>query len=140
MTKHPMKSQHERNLPSMLSDFFNTDKLLDWNLPAMFNQAKFPPVNIKETEKEFLIDVAAPGLKKENFKIKTDQHTLTISAEEENYTRHEYSYNSFSRSFSLPEYVVPEETQASYKNGILSLSLPKKEEKQKNGSKEISIS
>ncbi len=95
-----------------------------------------PAVNIKETEDEFAIELAAPGLKKEDFKVNVHEKALTISTqkektdteEKENYTRKEYSYSSFSRSFKLPQTIDIEKIEASYADGILKLLLPKKEE------------
>ena len=94
----------------------------------------FPAVNIRESEEKFVIELAAPGLEKSDFKIMIEQDTLTISSEKksevnvenEKFTRKEYNYNSFSRSFSLPETVDPETVAANYHNGILSVALPKK--------------
>ena len=86
------------------------------------------------------ISVAAPGLKKNDFHINVDGNMLTISAEkeetkeekeEENYTRKEYNYSSFSRSFTLPQEVNREKIEASYEDGVLKLVLPKKEEVKK---------
>lgn len=99
----------------------------------------FPAVNIKENGNEFKVEVAAPGLKKEDFKITTGKGMINISAEheetkeekDENFTRKEYNFNSFSRSFFLPEDVIDENIKAKYENGILKLSLPKKAEAKK---------
>lgn len=92
-----------------------------------------PSVNITETDKEFMMEVAAPGMKKADFNIELDNNVLTISSEkeetsetkEDNYTRKEFSYNSFRRSFTLPENVKEEAIKASYKNGILEVHIPK---------------
>ncbi|WP_460892335.1 Hsp20/alpha crystallin family protein [Rufibacter soli] len=94
-----------------------------------------PSVNIKDREKDYLIEVAAPGMKKEDFNIDLERGVLTISSQREdeknedmeNYHKREYNYSSFSRSFSLPENLKPEEIKAHYENGILSLVVPKKE-------------
>ncbi|MFD3004028.1 Hsp20/alpha crystallin family protein [Pontibacter toksunensis] len=131
---------------SVFSDFFTDvehffDKdlfLLPMNLKRQM-EGKVPSVNIREKEKEFLIEVAAPGMKKEDFNIDMEEGMLTISSqkkenkteEKENYTRREYNYSSFSRSFNLPEDVKPEEIKANYQDGVLSLSVPKKQEQQK---------
>ena len=94
-----------------------------------------PAVNIQEDEKQFTLELAAPGLQKDDFKINLDNQLLTISKEateekeevKENYTRKEFVYNSFSRSFRLPKFIMADKIKADYKNGILKLSLPKDE-------------
>jgi HSP20 family protein len=94
-----------------------------------------PSVNIRDREKDYLIEVAAPGMKKEDFNIDLERGVLTISSQredeknedKENYHKREYNYSSFSRSFTLPENLKPEEIKAHYENGILSLVVPKKE-------------
>jgi HSP20 family protein len=108
-----------------------------------------PAVNISENDKSWNIEVAAPGFKKEDFKIKLENDVLTVSAEhkqeenaeEKNYRRREFKKSSFSRSFRLKKENVNEDgISASYDNGILNLILPKKEEVQKESLKEIKIS
>ena len=99
-------------------------------------QNQLPAVNIKENDHQFEILLAVPGLNKKDFKIELNEDILTISSEikkeenvqEENYSRKEFSYSSFKRSFTLPETVNEEKIEASYENGILNLILPKKEE------------
>ena len=94
-----------------------------------------PAVNILEDEKQFTLELAAPGLKKDDFKINLDNQVLTISKEakeqkeevKENYTRKEFVYNSFSRSFRLPKIIVADKIKADYKDGILRIALPKDE-------------
>jgi HSP20 family protein len=98
-----------------------------------------PSVNIVENKDNYRVAVAAPGLKKEDFKIDIDGNVLTISSEkeeekkesEEKYTRREYSYSAFSRSFTLPEDVNKEAIEARYADGVLNISLPRKEEAKK---------
>lgn len=97
-----------------------------------------PAVNIKETDTGFAIEVAAPGLRKEDFTVDVDKDVLTIRAERETkeattenegrYTRREFGFTSFSRSFTLPETVHTDNIQAAYEHGILTLTLPKREE------------
>ena len=95
----------------------------------------FVPVNIKETEKNYSIEIVAPGFEKTDFKISLDQQILTISAEKENEVkaenekqiRKEYSYRSFKRSFTLDEKTDGSAIDAKYVNGVLTLNLPKKE-------------
>lgn len=107
--------------------------------------SNLPAVNIKENEKEFKVEVAAPGLNKEDFKITTEDGLINISAEheekkeekEEDYTMKEYNYNSFSRSFALPDNVKEEDIKAKYEDGILKLILPKKTEISKDSNKKM---
>lgn len=107
-----------------------------------------PAVNIKENDKNFEIEVAAPGLSKQDFKVNVEKNVLTVSSEKEvkngdekdNFTRKEFSYNSFTRSFSIPESVEMEKIKASHKNGILKIELPKLEEAKLNHKQEIKIS
>ncbi len=106
------------------------------------------PVNTKETKDSYLIDVAAPGFAKENFKLAVEEQILTISAENtenktdenEKYTRKEYHFAGFKRSFTLPKTVDAEKITAEYKDGILHVSLPKMEESKAKGAIEIKIS
>ncbi len=122
------------------------------DIPVLFknggnqSQSWNTPVNIRETEKSYDLDVIAPGFDKADFKIDLDQNILTISAEkkeeakkeDEREIRREYSYRSFKRSFTLDEKVDVAGIEAKYVNGVLTLNLPKKEEV-KSASKEISI-
>jgi HSP20 family protein len=107
-----------------------------------------PAVNITEKKDDYLISMAAPGLKKEDFKIDVEGNMLTISSEkeeeneekDERYTRQEYSYSSFERSFTLPDEVNKDKIEAQYKDGVLELVLPKKEEVKKMAiSKQIAV-
>jgi HSP20 family protein len=124
-----------------VDDFFNNqwlEKKLKHTLPA---------VNIKENKNEFKIEFASPGFTKKDFKIDLDQDVLTVSAEKdkevieekEDYTRKEFSYNSFSRSFTLPKTVNAEKIDAKYNDGILKLSIPKKESTKLLPKKEIKV-
>jgi len=103
-----------------------------------FNQIErngFVPVNVKETEKSYQLEVVAPGFEKSDFKVNLDQNILTISGEKKNETknetdkqiRREYSYRSFKRSFTLDEKIDATNINANYVNGVLTLNLPKKE-------------
>ena len=100
------------------------------------NNNDVPAVNIQEDEKQFLLELAVPGMKKDDFKIDLENQVLTISSEikeeteetENNYTRREFVYNSFYRSFTLPKSIVAEKIKADYKDGILKISLPKNKE------------
>lgn len=107
-----------------------------------------PAVNVLEHEDNFELQLAAPGMKKEDFEINIDNGLLSITAErkqereedEENYTRREFSYRSFRRQFSLPENVKEENIEARYEDGILKLHIPKEEVEVKHKPKRISIS
>ncbi|MBC35805.1 MAG: heat-shock protein [Bacteroidetes bacterium] len=103
-----------------------------------------PAANIQETDEGFELDLAIPGLNKDDVKINLEKNVLTISAESStdnsNYSRREFGYNSFSRSFSLPKSINVEKIVAKHENGILSISLPKKEEEKVKLSREIKIS
>lgn len=98
-----------------------------------------PAVNIKDAKDQYLLEFAAPGLKKQDFKIDLDNYVLTVSSEkkqekeekESSYSRREFVYSSFSRSFTLPKTVNVDKIKADYSNGILSITLPKKEEEAK---------
>lgn len=123
--------------PTLFNDFFDQG----WSQGSSFAQAKsgVPAVNIKETDDEFVIDVAAPGMNKEDFSVDLDRRTLTISAEhksdeeksEGNYKRREFNYSSFQRAFRVPVKVDEEKISAKYENGVLKVVLPKKEVEEK---------
>lgn len=114
------------------------DELLkpDWLGGMQSFNANVPAVNIKETDTNFGIELAAPGKTKEDFNIEIDHNVLTISSEEKSekeetqgkYTRKEFNYSSFRRAFTLPETVNTDSINAIYENGVLHVSLPKKEE------------
>jgi HSP20 family protein len=121
---------------SLLNDSFIGDKLV----------ARVPAVNIAENDNEFHIELAVPGLKKDDFKINLDKNILTISAEKKSesaeetkkFSKREYSYNSFVRSFTLPDSVDHSKIEADYTDGILKLIVAKREEA-KFQSREIAI-
>mgnify|MGYP000856041557 FL=1 len=97
-------------------------------------QHTYPAVNIRETENSFFIDMAAPGLDKQDFKISAENGMLSVSVNKEtsteskgeNFHRQEFNYQSFKRSFHMPEHADPEKINASYNNGVLSISIDKK--------------
>jgi HSP20 family protein len=132
------------------SEFSNILNQLDTMFPAKsFNNVAYnniPAVNVKENENAFQIEVAAPGLKKEDFKLSLHENRLTISAKQEEnkeektekYSRQEFNYSSFQRTFTLPKNVDGEKIDASYTDGILHVGLPKKEEL-KPAVKEIAV-
>lgn len=106
-----------------------------------------PALNIKETDEAFEIELAAPGFSKKDFEVTSDDGFLHISAEssttseeeENNYTRQEFSYRSFEKSFELPDSVKEEDIKAKYKDGVLSFNLLKKEETKDQKPKKIEV-
>ena len=136
-------------LPNVFDDFFKP-----WN--EWFNDGgnflanrtlTVPAVNITESKEDFKLSFAIPGMKKDDFNVAVDGNMLTISSDKEEskeehenkFTRKEYNYSSFSRSFSLPEDVNKDNIQASYTDGVLTLTLPKKEEAKKATFKSIHV-
>src|SRR6476620_8994497 len=126
-----------QGMNSIFDDLFNRD-LLNWGLVNnSATNTTLPSVNIRETNDNFIVEMAAPGMTKDDFKIELDGNLLTISSEKEDrndmkdgekYTRQEFSYQSFQRSFQLPRDVVDsDKIQAKYENGVLNLVVPKKE-------------
>lgn len=117
-----------------LTDFFDNDRFFDSDL--MKRVQAVPAVNVIEKDKEFEIELAAPGLTKKDFNITVENGILTIACEKEfekedkekNFTRKEYSYTNFTRSFTLPENVKTDKLDAKYENGILKMILPKEVE------------
>jgi HSP20 family protein len=117
---------------SLVDKFWGTDKFYDDDFFHFRNQW-MPAVNIKDNKGEFDIEVAAPGLDKKDFKVTVDNGILCISAEketkveekEDNFTRQEFNYSSFERSFTLPENVDAENIDAKYNDGVLKLRLKK---------------
>ncbi len=130
-------SRMAEKMPSVFTDFFPWKD--GFNEGFFGREFNVPAVNITDEKDEFKVSLAAPGLKKEDFKIDLDGNLLRISSEKEekkeekekNYTRKEYNYSSFERSFTLPEDVVKEKIEAKYEDGVLKLVLPKKEEAKK---------
>lgn len=122
-------------IPSVFDDLF-MGEIFNWPFGRLTGNPTAPSVNVKETEKEYEMEVAAPGFDKSNFKVELDNDTLVVSAERENneeeknkkgdYTRREFNYESFSRSFQLPERMVEKDKiSAKYQNGILHVVIPK---------------
>ena len=129
MTKYnPINNWVENFLNNDFSNFLGSDSIVS-----------MPKVNVRETEKGFNLELAAPGLEKEDFNIEVDDNTLKISVSKESkeeettdkFTRKEYNYHSFKRAFSLPANIDPGMIAASYKNGILHLEIPKTAESAK---------
>jgi HSP20 family protein len=129
---------------SLLEDFWNTDGFLENRL--LGSRMTAPAVNIQDQDHSFIVEVAAPGLRKSDFSVDLQNGVLRIEAETKEeeeektdaFTRREFAYNGFSRSFSLPEYVKQDDINATYENGILRLVL-KKEQQQVSKRKHIEI-
>ncbi len=135
-------------LPSLFDRFFEND-LFDWTTRNFSDtNTTLPSVNIKESHEGFEVEMAAPGFSKEDFKIELEHDQLTISSEKkvedetkdgQNFTRREFSYQSFSRSFTLPNTADGDKIVAKYHNGLLSVRIPKKEEAKPKPAKKIAI-
>ena len=137
-------------LPMLFDDLFSRD-LFNWNNSNFSDtDTTIPAVNIKETAENYEVEVAAPGMTKKDFKVELDGNALTISSQrsseneekaDERYTRREFSYQSFQRTFNLQKEVVDlDKIQAKYENGLLHLLIPKKEEAKQKPPKQIQIS
>jgi HSP20 family protein len=134
-------------MPSVFDDFFKPWNEWFDNGGLWGRTMNIPAVNITEHEKEYKVALAVPGMKKEDFKIDVDGNMLTISSEKEEskeekdkkFTRKEYNYSSFSRCFTLPEEVNKEKIDAKYEDGVLKISLPRKEEAKKPLAKHIAV-
>jgi len=135
---------------NLFDDFFSRDL---WNLGlnnSSSTSTTIPLVNIKETVEDFEVEMAAPGMNKDDFKVELDGNVLTINSEKkeqnevrdgERYSRREFSYQSFQRSFQLPKDVVDaDKIEARYENGVLRLVIPKREEAKPRPPKMIRIS
>ena len=127
-------------MPSIFDDDF---------FPVLSNRtSSMPAVNIREDEKNYVLDLAVPGIDKKDLKIDINEDVLTISSETKNeteeskdgYKRKEFSYSSFCRSFYIPENVNREKIEANYKDGILTVALPKQEEEKTKITRQIEIS
>ena len=138
------------SIPSLLNDFFMDDwfdsSIRNWRSTG----ATLPSVNVRETNDDFIIEVAAPGMRRDDFKVELDNNILSISAEIEgkneapdqngNYNRREFNYQSFQRSFSLPETKVEgAKISAKYKDGILYIAVPKREEVKVKPARQITV-
>jgi HSP20 family protein len=133
-----------RTFSPFLSNLFDDDFF-----PVLTNRtSSMPAVNIKENEKSYFLELAVPGMDKKNLKIDINEDVLTISSESKNeseeekdgYKRKEFSYSSFCRSFYIPDNVNKDKIEANYKDGILSVELPKVEEEKSKITRQIKIS
>jgi len=127
-------NSNQNFFPAIMEELFRPDWM---GGTQNVNTLSVPPVNIKETDISFEVELSAPGKTKEDFNIEIENDLLTISSEyksenttteEGKFTRREFSYSSFRRSFALPETVKDDDIKANYENGILKISLPKREE------------
>ena len=136
--------------PTFLSDDFLSRDLFNWGLSNNSNTGTtIPAVNIKETANAFEVEMAAPGMTKKDFRIELDNNVLTITSEksmeqeqkdDERYSRKEFSYQSFQRTFTLSKEVVDDDKiEARYENGVLHLIIPKKEEAKQKPARKIEI-
>jgi HSP20 family protein len=134
-------------MPSVFDDFFKPWNEWFDNSGLMGRTLNVPAVNITEKKDEYQVSLAAPGMKKDDFKIDVDGNMLTISSEKEEnkeekdkkFTRKEYSYSSFSRSFTLPEEINKEKIEAKYEDGVLKIALPRKDEAKRPSAKHIAV-
>lgn len=133
--------------PSMFDNWFDND-LFNWEYNNHEAEATLPAVNIKENAAAFKVEMAVPGFDKKDFKINLDHNVLTIASEKkvenehkngEHYTCREYSYQSFSRSFTLPDAANSDKISAKYENGILNIEIPKREEAKPKPMRQIAI-
>lgn len=140
--------RYSNQVPSLFDRLFEND-LFDWSNRHFSNtQTTLPAVNIKETGDEFRVELAAPGFDKSDFKIELHNEMLTIASEkkmdevsgEGEFSRREYSYQSFSRTFTLPNSVDSDKIEASYERGILKIIIPKKDEAKPKPMRQINIS
>jgi HSP20 family protein len=146
-TKALTKAKTER--PSLINRNDWVDKYFDLPLDIDFNFSRVmnvPSINVKETDHEYKLTIATPGLEKGDFDIQINQGMLTISAEKEEtknsngkFKRREYNYSNWTRSFTLPEDAVEGKISAEYKNGELKIDVPRDGEKKKHVGKQINI-
>jgi HSP20 family protein len=119
------------SFPSLLEEFFNSDRFFDADF---FKKDWVPAVNIAEKDNQYEVELAIPGMKKEDIQIQVDRGVLKVSGEsktekeekDKKFTRKEFSYSSFSRSFTLPENTDENQIEAKYEDGILKLTIAKK--------------
>ncbi|WP_345161381.1 Hsp20/alpha crystallin family protein [Nibribacter koreensis] len=154
MTKLKRMSEEPMAMTHLLTDVMNADRFFG-NMDRYFNKdpffkgmSKIPAANIKEKTNHFEIEVATPGMDREDIHVDVSNNLLTITAEHKkekqeekgNYSRKEFSYSSFNRSFTLPDNVNADKIDAHYKNGVLELILPKKEGTTAANKKQVKIS
>jgi HSP20 family protein len=151
-----MKSLTKKNggVPSLFQDFFSNNPLFkrdlfdfDMDMPPSRLGINVPTANITENPKEYLVELAAPGLDRKDFNIEFEDQTLKISAEKETeekeekdqYSRKEYSFNSFMRSFYIPQAIKDDKIEAKYENGVLRITMPKQKETDAKATHKIEV-
>lgn len=152
MTQVIKRRNGDGAFPFLRNDFLTnrsfTSDLFDFD-DAFFNgRMNVPPVNIAETQDQFRLELSVPGMKKDDFKVDIEDGILTISSEKEEerientkeYKRKEFSYSSFSRSFTLPDNADENNINAKYDNGMLQVSINKKEVTVSKPKKQIKVS
>ncbi|MDC6466537.1 Hsp20/alpha crystallin family protein [Flavobacteriaceae bacterium] len=137
-----VKYNNNKVLPSLMNQFFNDDLRMN----VINNNHSVPSVNSIENDNSFEIDLAVPGMKKDDFTIQLNDKVLVISSENTNSVENnsmslnEFNYSSFQRSFIVPETVELDKIKANYKNGILKVKLPKKKDSISKPNRVIDIS
>lgn len=134
-------------LPSLWSDLLNGERFFSSRWPMLDPEFTIPAANVIENGKAFRIELAVPGFSKDDFTIDVDDNLLSIYAEKqeekneekERYTRKEFAYKSFSRSFTLPQNIDDAKIEAGYADGILNLTIPKKETTKDHPKKAIRV-
>ena len=142
-----IKSKPAFTAPSLVTDFFN-DGFLDNGLLDLPLTRWVPNANVRESGEEFVIELAAPGMEKDEFNVEVQEDVIVIEGQhdeereerDEQYHRKEFKTTSFKRSFRLPQSVIADKVDAKYAHGILKLTLPKREEAKSIGKKLIKIS
>ncbi len=137
-----VRKQRNSFSPSLVNEWLTND----WLQPYSFENKQLPAVNIQEMDQAFLVELAAPGLKKEDLQVEVEKDVLSIASEAEGkteetgrYTRKEYNFASFRRTFSIPESVDSKKIDALYSEGVLTVTLPKREEAVQEAKKSIRI-
>lgn len=141
-----IKHKKQGLAPLFWNNFFDENRLTD---PQMGHKGSQPMVNIQENDDHYSLELASPGMKKEDFNIDLDDRLLRITAESKTensekddageYTRREFSYQSFERSFTLPENVNYEKVEANYRDGVLKVSIPKLESVENESLRKIEV-
>lgn len=134
-------------IPSVVSDLFSADNFFSPRFFPLASEETIPSANIKESDGQFTIEMAAPGFEKKDFTIRLEEDVLTVAAEKQaetsdekdTYRRKEFSYTSFSRSFTLPKNIDGDKVHATYDNGMMTLVVPKKAKAASENAKEIHV-
>ena len=150
ITRTPSPSRSLRRLSPFWDEPFNN--FFKSGFPDLWSGGDtetIPSVNVIEESNQYVVEMAAPGLKRDDFSVKIENNVLTISCEKEienkpekeskAYSRREYNYSYFSRSFTIPDNIKAEEIMAKYENGVLILNLPKKFDKKEISEKKIKV-